>query len=290
MPFRSVGEVAATEDTLGRHWRSQVFKTATPASAGALWSDGSVGPGTPIYNAYVGNQYEFTPLTGTANRSIYPGPGIAAGQTRHVAQAMAVSQSNLHPATLLFADYLGFYPLIDTDSLDAQACDNTASLTRFTDGEGVRAFLVVQVPQTLNANANCTVSYTNHAGVSGRSVTFGVYGQNVIGALCNQNSPAGVASTSAIAPWIPMQSGDRGIRSVQSVTFSAGIGGFVNLVLCRPLFDLSMPVNSIASEKNLLAHNAKLPPVADGAFLQFLIHKNGAGSLAVLAQLNFIWS
>jgi hypothetical protein len=290
MPFRSVAQLAASEDTEGRHWRSSLFKATTPATNALTWGDASIGTGTPIYNAYVGNQYEFTPLTGSGNRSIYPGPAISAGQTRHVTSVMAVSQSNLNPATLLFADYLGFYPLIDSDSLDVQTLDNTASLTRYTNGVGVRAFLVVQVPQTANAVAACTVNYTNQDGTAGRSVTFGVLGQSVIGSLCNQASTTGIVSTAPIAPFVPLASGDTGLRSVQSVTFSGGIGGFVNVVLCRPMFHLAMPVNSIAAEKHLLLHDGRVPELVPGAFLQFLTHKNGSGSLAVLGQLDFNWS
>lgn len=290
MPFRSVADVAAAEDSQGRLWRSMVWKTSTPAGRAQQWTDLSVGPGIPVYNAYVGNALAFTALTGVQNRSIYPGPGIAAGQTRHVATVMAQSSSNVHPIFLLFADYLGFYPLVDTDSLDVQSLDNTNAITRYTDGDGVRAFMVAQVPQTDSAQANCTITYTNQAGTSGRTVTFGLLGSAVIGGLCNQANPTSIAGFNAMSPLIPLQGSDRGIRSIQSVQLSAGIAGFANIVLCRPLFDFTVPVNVIAAEKQLLRENAKLPTVLDGAFLQCLAIKQSAGSIALMAQLDFIWS
>lgn len=88
-----------------------------------------------------------------------------------------------------------------------------------TSGAGV--FLMLEYNATGAANTpTITVSYTNSAGVSGRTGT---------------NSFATVASPAAGASYpIGLQAGDVGVQSVQSVTFSiAPTAGSVNLVAYR---------------------------------------------------------
>lgn len=286
--IRSVADVAnAVEE--GRYHAQQIYKPSFNTTGAGRWYDRSIGAGHPNYNAYIGNVLEFTPLAGQRNLSIYAGPTPAAGMTKHVlAASMRVGATTQAPLTCLFADYLGLYPLIDGDSVDPQGTNNSASLTRYTDGFGVQAFLVVQVPGTLAATATCTVSYTNHAGTSGRTSTFSLYGSGVIGTCVSVTNTS--ASINGLSPFIPLASGDRGIRSIESVTLSAAVGGFVNIVLCKPLFTLPIWEGLTVAEKNFGRQTMPLPKIEDGAFLQWLaLAGNTTGETIVHGQLEFIW-
>lgn len=99
----------------------------------------------------------------------------------------------------------------------------TAALTRSTSGEGVFAALMIH--STIGATATTvTCSYTNSAGTSGRTTTamiFGGSGQTAAGTLVR----------------LPLQAGDTGVRSVESVTLAATTGTVGNFGVClyRPL-------------------------------------------------------
>jgi hypothetical protein len=101
----------------------------------------------------------------------------------------------------------------------------TASLTRFTNGEGVMAGLVLWEAGG-NTATTATVSYTNTTPTSGRtSPAF------TIGGIPNNN---GSASRLHL---IPLQAGDTGVRSVESVTLagSTGVAGNMGICLFKPL-------------------------------------------------------
>jgi hypothetical protein len=104
----------------------------------------------------------------------------------------------------------------------------TAALTRYTSGEGVMAGIVI-FTQIGNGFATFTVSYTNQAGTSGRISTATQIGQT------------NFREARIFIP-IPLQAGDTGIRSVESVTLSqttAGAGDF-GVCLYKPLAMISL--------------------------------------------------
>jgi hypothetical protein len=101
---------------------------------------------------------------------------------------------------------------------------NSAALTRYTDGAGVELFIEHYTATGATA-VDITVSYTNQAGVAGQTSTFPFYTSPVAGLM----------------QAVPLQAGDTGVRSVQSVTLSAstGIAGDFGITLARRLVDIS---------------------------------------------------
>lgn len=106
-----------------------------------------------------------------------------------------------------------------------------------TDGEGVQAALLTTTANTNAATiANTTISYTDSEGNAGNTGTFS--------AVVGWQAPA----TPVIGTWMPFQlaAGDRGIRSVQSITLGTSYGaGALSLVLYRPLVSVPNPVASV---------------------------------------------
>ncbi len=99
----------------------------------------------------------------------------------------------------------------------------TAALTRHTSGAGVMA-LIEQDSQVGATASTLSVSYTNSSGVTGRTspaVSFG--GTNDRGAM--MSTP------------LPLQVGDVGIRSVESVTLASttSTAGDYGIALVKPL-------------------------------------------------------
>ena len=93
----------------------------------------------------------------------------------------------------------------------------TATLPRYTDGKGVLVFVMVRGGGTTNGAA--TITYTNQAGVSGRTgvVRLGSTGYN---------------SSRQMLP-MALQHGDTGVRSVQAWQNAIAPGGTYDIVLLK---------------------------------------------------------
>lgn len=288
MPFTSVSQYAtAFED--GARWESFFNKTGGPASFGAgRWGDMSMGAGIPKYNAYIGSQATATPLIGAGNDGIYCGPTPSAGQTKHLTDIFIQSTSTtLHPAEFVLCDYLLAYPLMDGDDTAEQLMDNTLTLPRYTTGEGVQCMIVCTTPMV--GNSNVTVTYTNSDGVSGRTSTSRLIASTVVGCIVSSSNTSGAAGS--VGPFIPLASGDKGIRSIQSITVETGSGGFFAVVLVKPLANISLLESRTAHEIDLPAMRGwNMPQIQNGAYLNFIYNPAQNGTAVLLrGSLHFVW-
>jgi hypothetical protein len=274
MPIRRVTQVAE-RDFEGKLALQHVFKPSVAASGVAGgWVDSSVSAGTPIYNAYVGSQLEATPFTGSGNRGIYMGFG-----DRRLVTALFQCRSAVVPAYAALLDYLMFYPLVDLDSSDLQEMDNTATLPRYTGGDGVRIMPVITVASA--TEVDCTVVYTNAAGVTGRSVTFRLQQRSNVGAIAAGN---GVASSDN-PPFVPLAQGCTGVRAIESVQLAAGAGGFASFVLVKPIAQVSIPELNTCSEVSYISDHFGLPTIYSGAYLNFIIKTQASAASSWIAQI-----
>lgn len=286
MGFNGILPLAqATQD--GQSWQSFFFKTSLPSGTAARWYDGSVGAGIPVYQAYVGAQYEATQISGSANRGIYTGPEPDGGQTKHLFAISAGTSTSSVPLTIILADYLLFYPLVDMDTLDAQDMIQSSTLPRYTDGEGVQAYFVVSAPMT--GNGTVTVNYTNSKGVSNRSTTFGIVALASIGGIVNaSNSSLG---TGSISSFIPLANGDTGIRSIEQVTCNTAMGGFCHIVLVKPLATHVVREQNTEAETVFFTHKANCVQIQNNAYLNLIILNNATGTPAPLRGfVQFTWN
>lgn len=117
------------------------------------------------------------------------------------------------------------------------ARDNNGS----TNGLGIYAGILVTAATT-NAAAvtNTTLSYTNSDGVAGRTATITSFPQ-----------------TAVIGTFVPfqLQAGDKGIRSIQSITLGTSYGGgSISLICFNPMASSSIPLANSGS----LAYSKKL--------------------------------
>jgi hypothetical protein len=125
-----------------------------------------------------------------------------------------------------------------------------------SDGTGYLVGVLVTTATT-NAAAitNMTLSYTNELGVSGRTGTMAAF-------------PA-TAVQGAVA-WFQLAGGDKGVRSIQSVTFGTSlVAGAVSLIVARRVVQTTTTVASLgnAAQGNLkkrrkISKNACLIPMS----------------------------
>lgn len=132
--------------------------------------------------------------------------------------------------SLILADRLwhngGFNITLTTAQALTSATFPSRDNNQTNNGEGI--LLGVEVSAATGAGTpTITVSYTNQAGVSGRTAT------NIV-----TTAASAVAGTFHL---LSLQSGDTGVRSVQSLTLSATwTSGTINLVAFRPIATIEL--------------------------------------------------
>lgn len=285
MPMQSVRALAATIEDTGEAWTSWFYKTGGPNNGGVKrWLDASMGAGTPKYNAYVGSQGEATAIFGSRNNGIYVGPAIDAGKKRYLHSVqMICAIANLAPSTWMLLDYLLCYPLIDGDSTDPQIMVQADAIPRYDSGQ---VMIVCTTPAA--ADAQATMIYTNQDGVAGRSTTINLRFQVNVGHIFSGPNTA----VAPLTPFVALQSGDTGVKLIESITLATPLGGFVAAVIVRPITTWTIPDNAIFCEVNLFKDKAVLPEIRDGAYLNLIYLQLGSAvtALPIMGHLQFVWS
>lgn len=270
----------------GKFITTNFRKVSAIATAAGFWADLSMATGSPTPNFYVGGQLEATVPTEWYKKGIWHGGAVSPDKKYLHKLTMLGSAAAMAPAPFILCDYLMYYPLIDMDDTSEQLFINTtATLPRYTTGEGVKAFLVATNPYT--GGAAFQITYTNSEGVSGRTSQLCLTNTSTfIGTIVNSNT-AGLRNYNA---FIELQYGDRGIRSVESITFTAANGGLACLVLCRPLATMMTRQATAWSEFDFIKDKPSLPVITDGAYLNLLCMPSASiATVALLGEMTVIW-
>jgi hypothetical protein len=212
--------------------------------------------------------------------------GAVSPKRKYVAMNMQLATvATALPMQMMLLDYCLYYPFIDEGTTDEQFMTNSVSLPRYTDGKGVQIMAVSVAART--GGQQFQVKYTNQDGVAGR-VTKAVI-QNTataIGHIVSSQS----ANALAAGPFLPLQEGDTGVRSIESVTMLGADVGLFTLVLVKPLIQSCIIGIDAPVELCHLTQKAGLPAFEDDAYLNWICLPNGAlNATAIHGDMTFIW-
>jgi hypothetical protein len=247
--------------------------------------------GSPVANAWAGTALTFTECdesTGNGTQAFgMPHGGNVSADIKHVLNqgAMTTAATGV-PSTLLLMDIEGYWPGISNNTTSAQALLGTPSL-RATNGNGLRLNWV----QTSAAGAtaqNISLSYTDQSGNTGNAMPVTV--AMTASAIAGHISHAGTAANN-YGPFLPLASGDSGVRNVASVTFSAANTGTGALVLAKPIVEIPLGLVSTYHKQDLLGSMPSLPVIPDGACLGMILIAGGAvaASTTFFGHNEFVW-
>jgi hypothetical protein len=296
--FTSQDDLINQVSTNGNFYRADWQKSsfATTAHTAGLWYSLFRGGGNPAADTILGTgtNLAFQALTdATANATGIQHGGNVGGGTgfKHLLNAAAqTAAATTAPCVLQLVDLLGFYPITTVTTTGAQTLNNGVTIPRYTTGAGVQAFIT---PSTVMGagTPNITLIYTNSAGTASRTTPA---------TLPIGNTTAAVTSivysgtgSGKYGPFVPLQAGDAGIRSVQSINLSATYtSGVLNLVLCKPLLTLPITTLGVTAERDLVNQFMSMPKVFDGACLAWLMLAGAATPVAspLSGHLEFGWS
>ncbi len=283
--FANARLMADAQDA-GQYLYASFRKQATQTTGAGVWFDLSMSPGNPAPNYYIGSPNVFVPLAQSTDGGLRHGGNV--GTKKHLRKLMALSTVTT-PISGKLLDYLGFYGFVDESVTDEQFMDNTVGLTRYANGKGVMLMPVVVAGHT--GGQPFTVKYVNQDGVSDRITQTAVMGTQVTNGTILHSQQAGTAYVNN-GPFLTLQAGDTGVRSVQSVTIG-GVGdvGLFALVLVKPLATFSLFGNDSATEVDYLVDTPTIPEIQNDAYLNLIVMPNGqiAGS-TLLGTIETTWS
>jgi hypothetical protein len=275
----------------GRYKVSSWRKAPTQTTATGIWFDLSMSPGNPVPNYYAAAPLAWTSLRQSTDYGL-PHGGNVSPATKYLHKLLITPSvvSTLAPATIMVLDYVGYYPFVDmADFIELGA----TSLPRHTDGEGLQIMAVEVASQIGGAQFYCT--YTNQDGTSGRQTATAVCNTQVVNGTII-NSAAAPTATFPSGPFMTLQAGDTGVRSIESVTWLTSDVGLVTFVLVKPLATIALqPLsNSIYTPREVdfaISNAGKMPVIVDDAYINMICLPTGtlAGG-QYFGTVETIWS
>jgi hypothetical protein len=278
----TIGKFSEAFEETGNYHISFIQKPTIPtplSSPGA--TDVSMSSGIPKFNAYAGAPLQSTALEGVGNNGIFLGANTPVGKSKKLLTARlrvvnGAGNAGTPGCTFILADYLMFYPLIDLDDTEEQFFDNTIDIPRYSDGEGLRCFLVSSIPTSLASTA--TLDYLD-ADDNVQSVQFTIRVANfteIISGLGNRPDF-----------FISLPS-DRGIKRALKIKVDSPAGGFATLVICKPLGTIVCPEQNVDSELTFINDKLTIPPIKDGAYLNLLMTTTVTATVQVYGEMLFV--
>jgi len=273
----------------GRSRLRSFSKLPSQTTASGIWFDLSMSPGNPVAQYYFASPLTATAMARSTDGGLDHGPNVDAGYKKYLHTMLTqIVTATAAPLSFHLLDYLMYYPGIAMDT-GSQALTTSISLPRQTlgsEGRGVQIMAIEQSPYV--GGAQFFVTYTNQDGVAGR-VTPTVQ--------CNTQVVSGTVATSATAtalctgPFLPLQSGDSGVRSIDAVEFTTSDVGLVCLVLVKPVVPFNHYEITAPSEWDFLQNRGYLPSIENDAYLNFIVKPVGTlASAPIQGDFTIIWS
>lgn len=267
--------------------------TGGAAYAAGRWYDTMTLGGYPPATTYPGTALTWVTCTesggdGTTRFGIPHGGNVSA-LIKHLSTMAAWSTAATGvPSVLQLVDVQGYWPGINMNVNTAQTLLGTP-VHRYTDGAGCRLFLAARATTGATAH-NIAMSYTNSANTAGRTlpVTVAATASAIVPHIVHSGTAA-----NNYGPFLPMESGDLGVKSVQTVTLSAasGTASTAVLVLAKPLATIPLSIASLMTEKDFWNQLPSAPQIKDGACLGFILGTGAAvaASTTFAGSLETVW-
>lgn len=254
--------VAALAGAQKRGYRKASATTEGAGTWHSLWAIA----GQPGAGAAAGSVNGAIPTKGTAGAIPYTNPG--GGNTGYVGRWSAGASAL---GTLILYDRLWHNSALVGNVTTLQSFTQPA-LTRETNGDGVE--LWGEIYSAMGATGSVfTATYTNQAGTGSRSATY--------------TQPANALSVGQMFPFA-LQSGDSGVRSVQSVQLgtSTGTAGNFGLTLVKRIAEIPVTAVNVAGVLDFFGLGGGVLP--SDACLAMMLLCGGTSSGEVQAGLSII--
>ena len=273
MAFTTVDQIiAALAAGNGQKW--PFTKTLPSTTAAGTWHTLWAATGMPSAggNTTAGKANGAVCTSATAGAMPYTN---AASGSMNLLSGAAGPTAAAGVGTLLVYDRIAHCNIAHNEATGSFAGMSATSRLGATEG----AQIWLEVTTALSAASNTIAfGYTNQAGISSRTTpTFATVASSIVG-----RNP--VASTL----FLPLQSGDTGVRSLDTVASLTGTAtGNMNVVLARPLLALPMTTAGILTQRDTVTELYQMPKLYDASCISFLFLPNAAGTPTWTGELQY---
>lgn len=273
---------AVVQKTSGRHWAQYWTKAAIGTHVIDNWYDLWGLDGYPQAGNWSGTALTARQFTGSTAGALYTGGNVTPA-IKYLTRASMLAYANgtgQSPDAFVLYDRVLSYDAC-TMTAGSQSMTNTLAATRYisTGDPGLQIFIEADTVHNATA-ANLTVlTYVNETGTASRTVvTTPTLSKIVsiaaptkqIGARAVIQTPGG--STKNANPYLTLQAGDEGVRSITNFTWSAAPTGTNAFVLQFPyaLFIDGVGTATVADQEFQFGIDSINKRIYDDACLSFL--------------------
>jgi hypothetical protein len=276
----------ASELAAGKQWTQDFFKlSGSNAFVAGNAYDLSLFGGVPVANTYPGTALNSVAPSETTGWGMIHGGDVTA-DTKAILNSLAYAVgTNSAPGILRLVDVALYYPGVDLRSTALQTMTQAAALARYTNGLGLRAFVVVTTQSGGTPASTPVLSVFNYRDQDDNDAALSGVGTINFTAGAAAIPPVGKIVHCAPAanhpgPFLPLNAGDRGIKRVNSFQLSTAYTGSTTttgcIVLCKPITSVPLVAVGVPGERSLFAPAPILPVIPDGACLAWLYFPGAA--------------
>lgn len=273
------GSIASTTftDTTHGTGRFTVGQALTGAGVAAGTYITALGTGTGAnnggtYTVNISQTVTAQTITGTATANFIKHGGNVSPAVKQLLNASVVSASATSaPSFFQLIDIIGFIPVSTVTLTSVQTVLGDQTYPRYADGKGVKAYITPVVVMGAGT-PTLRLNYTNPASVAGRLTP-----PNPSLPVANATAPVGQILHSGTGvgkygPGLPLQAGDNGILSIQSIQQSATMTSGVYVIVLYKEVGLPVPLTTLGvpGERDFFNQLPSMPIIPDGACLSWL--------------------
>jgi hypothetical protein len=262
-----------------------VFQKVTSngaASVAGHWHEFFTAGGIPSAGAFSGTAGVATVMNASTQGAFNTGTASVSPSIKNLLSMKIQSPTaTLVPATFYVVDYLLYYPYCVVTGT-ATTLNNTATLPRYTTGEGVFPIVAVQTVNGATQPA-LTFVYTDEGGT----------GSNTGGVM---TSPAASSAISKLylnngSPFMPLAGTDKGVRKIDSYTLATGTTGTVAIILVKVLAEIDLYAINTGTLVDYISQIPSFPKIEDNACLGLIGVAGGAmiASSVFSGTLTTVW-
>jgi len=260
------------------------FQKATSnaaTSAAGRWHELFTATGIPTAGSFTGTAGVATVMNASTQGALYTGTASVSPDIKNlVSWKIQSPTSTLVPATFYLVDFLLYYPACVVTGTPT-TLNNTATLTRYTDGVGVFPIIAVQTAHGAAAPA-LTLNYRDPSDndQNGLVMTSPVNSAAISTCYLNNGSP-----------FLPLATTDNGVKRINSYTLASGTTGTVAMILVKIIAKIDLYAINTGVLADYIANTPTFPKIEDDACLGIIGVCGGAmvASSVLSGTITTVW-
>jgi len=260
------------------------FQKATSnaaTSAAGRWHEMFTAAGIPTAGSWTGSAGVATVMNASTQGALNTGTASVSPDIKNlVSWKIQSPTATLVPASFYLVDFLLYYPACVVTGTPT-TLNNTATLTRYTDGVGVFPIIAVQTAHGAAAPA-LTLNYRDPSDndQNGLVMTSPVNSAPISTCYLNNGSP-----------FLPLATTDNGVKRINSYTLASGTTGTVAMILVKIIAEIDLYAINTGVLADYIANTPTFPKIEDDACLGIIGVCGGAmvASSVLSGTITTVW-